>query len=176
MHVVFGEIGAAVEDLALVGEEGGEGPAALSRDGADSALVAAVNLGPFVPVDLNGDEAVVDNGGNFGVFVTLAVHDVAPMAPYCSDVEEYGLVLSGGELKGLVAPRVPVDGLVGGAFEIGAGFVGEAVGASGLLGIVRLGHEGAFSSTGEGERRPPGKPDVVGLPMIITLGIFRFLC
>ena len=57
VHVVLGEVGAAVEDLTLVGEEGGEGPAALARDGADGALVAAVDLGPFVPVDLNGDES-----------------------------------------------------------------------------------------------------------------------
>ena len=124
VHVVFGEVGAAVEDLALVGEEGGEGPAALARDGPDSALVAAVDLGPFVPVDLNGDKAVVDDGGDFGVFVALTVHDVAPMAPYCSDVEEYGLILSGGEEEGFVAPGVPVDGLVGGAFEVGAGLLG----------------------------------------------------
>ena len=85
----------------------------MARDCPDCALIAAVDLGPFVPVDLNGNEAVVDDGGDLGVFVALAVHDVAPVAPYGADVEEDGLVLPGGEAEGLVAPRVPVDGLAG---------------------------------------------------------------
>ena len=128
VHVILGEVGAAVEDLAPLGEERGERPATLTGDRAHGALVSAVNLGSFVPVDLHGDKPIVDDGRHFLVFVAFTVHYVAPVAPDSADVEQDGFLLLCGQSEGLVAPRMPLDRLVGCAFQIGAGFVSEAVG------------------------------------------------
>ena len=129
VHVILGEVGATVEDLTPLGEERGEGPASLPRDRPYGALVSAVDLGSFVPVDLHGDKPIVDDGRHFLVFVALPVHYVAPVAPHRADVQEDGLPLLGGQAEGLVAPRMPLDRLVGCAFQIGTGLVGEAVGS-----------------------------------------------
>ena len=133
VHVILGEVGAAVEDLTPLGEERGERPATLPGDRAHGALVSAVDLGSFVPVDLHGDKLIVDDGRHFLVLVALPVHYVAPVAPHSADVQEHGLSLLGGQAEGLVTPRMPLDRLVGCAFQVCAGLVGEAVGSHGRL-------------------------------------------
>src|ERR1700686_2986962 len=54
--IVRRKIGAAVEGLAIGSEKGGERPSALTADGADGDLVAAVDVGALVAVDFDGDE------------------------------------------------------------------------------------------------------------------------
>ena len=83
----------------------------------DGALVSAVDLGSFVPVDLHGDKPIVDDGRHFLVLVALPVHNVAPVAPHGADVQEHGLPLLGGQAEGLVTPRMPLDRLVGCALQ-----------------------------------------------------------
>src|SRR5690606_3815592 len=57
-------------------------------------------------------EALVHLGGDRFVLERLALHHVAPMARRVADGEEDGLVLALRALEGLVAPRVPIDGVV----------------------------------------------------------------
>jgi len=52
---------------------------------------------------------------------------VAPVAPDRADVEKDGLVFGSGAGKGRVAPFVPVDGLVCGGTQVGAGGVFQAI-------------------------------------------------
>ena len=65
--------------------------------------------------------------GDVGALVGFAVHHVAPVAPHRADVEQDGLVLALCGGKGLLAPLVPVDGLVHGGAEVGRRGVRERV-------------------------------------------------
>src|SRR5215831_1416604 len=112
VSVVGGEVCPSEERLTVRGEEGGEGPAALSGDGADGGLIAGVDVGALVAVNLYGDVELVDEGGDFGVLVALPVDHVAPVAPNRADVEEDRLLLRPGLVEGGFAPFVPVDWLV----------------------------------------------------------------
>ncbi len=141
-HLVFGrEIRSAEEGLAIREQKAGERPAALAGNGADGGLIAGVDVGALVAVDFHGDEVFVDDFGDFGVLVAFAVDDVAPVAPDRADIEEDGLVLGFGAGKGGVAPFVPVDGLVCGGTQIGAGGVFQAV--FGMVGQSRSQFEAA---------------------------------
>ncbi len=127
-HLVFGrEIGAAEKRPSVGEQKTGERPAALAGNGADGGLITGVNVGALVAIDLYGDEMFVDNFGDFSVFVAFAVDDVAPVAPDGADIEEDGFVFGLGAGKSGVAPFVPVDGLVGGGAQVGAGGIFQAV-------------------------------------------------
>src|SRR5260370_30122313 len=61
-HLVFGREIGATEKRPSVGEQKtGERPAALAGNGADGGLIAGVNVGALVAIDLYGDEMFVDN-------------------------------------------------------------------------------------------------------------------
>jgi hypothetical protein len=121
------EVGPAVEDLALGGEEGGEWPAALLDQELDGALVARVHVGPLVAVHLDADEMPVEEVGERRVLVGLAVHHVAPVAPDGADVEQHGSVGAARGVERVGSPGEPVDGLVRGALQVGRRGAGEAV-------------------------------------------------
>ena len=55
------------------------------------------------------------------VFVGLAVHDVAPVAPHRADVEQDGLVFSLGAGKRSLAPCMPLHGLMARRTQVGGG-------------------------------------------------------
>ena len=63
-------------------------PAALTGDRADGGLIARIDVGTLVAIDFHGHKILVDNLGDFGVLVTLAVDDVAPVAPHRADIEQ----------------------------------------------------------------------------------------
>ncbi|OLD48053.1 MAG: hypothetical protein AUI83_13695 [Armatimonadetes bacterium 13_1_40CM_3_65_7] len=121
------EVGAAEEDLPVRREEAGQRPAALSADGADRLLVARVEIGPLVPVNLDGDEVLVDDRRNRGVVVAFVVEHMAPVAPDRPDVEQDRFVLTLRALECLRRPRIPLHGLVRGGAQIRARFVCQAV-------------------------------------------------
>ena len=121
------EVGAAEKDLAVRREEAGQRPAALPADSADRVLVAGVEIGPFVAVDLDGDEVLVDDGRHCRVVVTLMVQHMAPVTPHGPDVEQNRFVLARRPLECFPRPRIPVHGLVRGGTQIRALFGGEAI-------------------------------------------------
>ena len=113
VHLVFGrEIGAAEKRLAVGEKESGERPAALFGNRADGGLVAGIHIGTLVAVDFDGHEIVVDDFRDFGILVTFAVDDVAPVAPDSANVEEDGFVFRLGASKSGIVPFVPVNRLV----------------------------------------------------------------
>src|SRR5439155_3244837 len=125
--VVRGEVRAAVKGLPVRGEERRERPAPLPSEGAHGHLVSRMDVRPLVAVDLDGDVVLVDDACEFLVLVTLPVHDVAPVAPYGPNVQKDGLVLAPRRLKGRIAPRTPLDGLMRGAAQVRAGSRGQGV-------------------------------------------------
>ena len=58
------------------------------------------HIGPFIAIHFHRDEVVVDVRCNLGIFVRLPIHDVAPMTPYCADIQQNRLVLSLSTRKG----------------------------------------------------------------------------
>src|SRR4029077_1935063 len=69
--------------------------------------------------------------GEGGIFVAFAVDDVAPVAPDRTDVEQDGLILGASPGESFLAPFIPLDRLVGGRAQIGAGGSRETIGLLG---------------------------------------------
>ena len=105
------EVGAAEERPAVGGEEHRHRPAAAAGHGLDRLHVDGVDVGTLLAVDLDDDEAGVELRGGLLVLEGLVRHDVAPVAGRVADRQEHRAVLGPGPREGLVAPRVPVDGL-----------------------------------------------------------------
>ncbi len=154
-HAVAGlvrVVGAAVEGTAVGGEEDGHGPAAGAGHGLHRLHVDGVDVGLLLPVDLHADEQLVHEGGGGFVLERLVGHHVAPVAGGVADGEQDRLVLGAGPLEGLVAPRVPVDGVVLVLLEVGARLVGQPVhGPKSNSHLDPTNWPGA-----NGARRPPG--------------------
>ena len=126
--IVLGwKVRAAEKDFALWGQERGEGPAALSGEGLHGALVARVHVGALIAVHLHTDEFTIQDCRDARVFVRLAIHHVAPVAPHRADVEQHRLVLGARPRERCVAPGKPVHGLMGGGLQVSRWFGGELV-------------------------------------------------
>ena len=110
---------AAEERLALRREEDGHRPAAVPGERDDGVHVERVDVGPFLAVDLDVHEALVHQRRRLVVLEGLVLHHVAPVAGGVADREEHRLVLGPGLREGLLAPRVPVDRVVGVLEEVG---------------------------------------------------------
>ncbi len=121
------EVGASVVGLPVRREEPGQGPASLAGDRADRLLIPRVDVRALVPIHFDRDEMVVDDLGELGVLVRLAVDDVAPMAPRRPDVKEDRPVEFFRPTERILAPWIPGDGLVGRALQIGRGLRREPI-------------------------------------------------
>ena len=124
------EVGAAVEGLEPGGEPDAHGPAAAAGDGLHGAHVEIVQVRPLLPVDLDGDEMVVEHLGHRLILEGLALHDVAPVAGAVADAQEDGPVELAGFGQGQGAPGPPGDRVVGMLEQIGAAALAELVGWS----------------------------------------------
>ena len=129
-HPVAGlgrEVRAAVERHALGIDEHVQRPAALAGHRLHRSHVDRVHVGALLAVDLHRDEVLVHDRGRLGVLEGLVLHHVAPVAGGVADRDEQRLVLRPRARERLLAPRVPVDGVVLVLEEVGAGLVGEPV-------------------------------------------------
>ena len=90
-------------------------------------LVDLVEVGPLLAVDLDVDEEGVHDSGDVRVRERLVRHHVAPVAGGVADREQDRLVLGARARERLLAPRIPVDRVVGVLPEVGARFLREAV-------------------------------------------------
>src|SRR5207245_2236326 len=146
--------------LAVWRKEGSERPTALPTDSADGCLITAVNVGALVAVHFHRNEMLVNDLRDFGIVVRLAIHDVTPVTPDCSDIEQHGLVLALRSGKGLLPPFIPVDGLVHRRTQVGRSGLSERVQGLGghRLSVAIFGHGGTEA------RRKPGIDLKTGLP------------
>ena len=122
------EVGAGVERLPLRGKEHRHRPAAGAGDRLHHAHVDAVHVRPLLTVDLDVDEVLVHHRRDRLVLERLVLHHVAPVAGGVADRHEQRLVGGGRRGERLVAPRIPVDRVVGVLQQVGAAFVEQAVG------------------------------------------------
>ena len=126
--VVGREVGAGVERLAVGREEHRHRPAAMAGHRLHRAHVDGVDIRALFAVDLDVDEELVHERGDLLVLERLALHHVAPVAGGVADAEEDRLVLAPRAGEGLLAPGVPVDGVVFVLEKVGAGLARESVG------------------------------------------------
>ena len=122
------EVGAAVKRLQGGGQEDRHGPATLAGHGGHGRHVQAVQVGTFLPVDLDADEMVVEQRGGGGILEGFVRHDVAPVAGGIADAQEDGFLFPDGFGVSFRAPRIPVDRVIGVLAQVRGEGVGEVVG------------------------------------------------
>ena len=132
------EVGAAEERLAVRCEEDGHRPAAVAGQSDDGVHVDRVEVGPLLAVDLDVDEVLVHHRGRRLVLEGLALHDVAPVAGGVADREQDRPVLGPRALERLLAPRVPVHGVLRVLEQVRARLLREAVRHPASLAAGRL--------------------------------------
>ncbi len=110
--VIRRKIGSTKEWLQGGRQKNIHGPAAAPGGCFDEAHVLVVNVGSLFAVHLNGDEPAIDQLGNCGIGIGLALHHVAPMAGVIADREKDRFVLSFGLGERLFSPGIPVDRVV----------------------------------------------------------------
>ena len=93
----------------------------------DGVHVDRVEVRALLAVDLDVDEVLVLDARGLLVLERLVLHHVAPVARGVADREEDRPVLLARAGERLLAPRVPVDGVVGVLEEVRARLVGEAI-------------------------------------------------
>src|SRR2546426_5383152 len=88
-----GKVGAAVERLAVGGEEAGHRPAAVARHRLHGLHVDLVDVGSLLAVHLHAHEVAVHEGRDLRGLERLALPHVAPVGRPVADPEEQGVVL-----------------------------------------------------------------------------------
>ena len=86
--IVRREVGAAVERLQVRRQEHRHRPAALAGQQLHGGHVDLIEVGPFLAIDLDADEVLVEDAGDLVVLEALVLHDVAPVAGRVADAEE----------------------------------------------------------------------------------------
>ena len=128
------EVRAAVKRLRVGGQKHVQRPAALQAHGVHGIHVNLVHVGPFLAVDFDAHKMRVHHRRHRLVLKRLPLHYVAPVAGRVANAHQNGLLFGLRPAQGLGAPRVPVHRIVGVLLQVGAGFLGEAVGGSSGLG------------------------------------------
>ncbi len=121
------EVGPGEEGPAVGRADDRHGPAALACHGLGRLHVDVVDVGPLLAVDLHVHEHPVHHGRHVGVLEGLVGHHVAPVAGRVADRQQDRYVSLPGRGEGIVAPRVPVDRVVGVLAQVGARLPSEAV-------------------------------------------------
>ena len=121
------EVRAAVERLTVRREERGQRPAAVPGQRHDRVHVDRVEVRAFLAVDLDVDEVLVLDARRLLVLERLVLHHVAPVARGVADGEEDRPVLLARAGERLLAPRVPVDGVVRVLEEVRTGRVSQPI-------------------------------------------------
>ena len=106
------EIGAGEEGLLLRRHQDRQRPASAAVEGRADRHIHRVHVRPLLPVHLHRHEVPVEDLGHRLILKGLPRHHVAPVAGGIADGEKHRLVLAAGPGKGLLAPRIPVHGIV----------------------------------------------------------------
>ena len=125
------EVRAAEKRFAVRQQEHRHRPAAVAGQGDDGIHVDGVDVGPLLAVDLDVHEPVVHERRRLLVLEGLVRHHVAPVTGRVADREQNRPVLGAGARQRLLAPRVPVDRVVGVLEQVRARLAREPVHAGG---------------------------------------------
>jgi hypothetical protein len=74
--------------------------------------VNAINIWPFLTIDFDADEVVIQSLSDFQIFKRLLLHDVAPMARRVADTQKNELALLSRCFERSRTPRAPINGVV----------------------------------------------------------------
>ena len=153
----LGVVRAGVERTSLRREEGGERPPPVPVHRLHGIHVDAVEVGPFLAVDLDRDEPLVHQRGRLVILERFALHHVTPVARGVPDRQEDRHVAVARRSEGRFAPRVPVDGVVRVLQEVRARLAYEPVRGA-------IGHAHSLSRLQSGRRTcrccPGGMEDI----------------
>ena len=108
----FRKIGAAPERLALGREKHGQRPSALLAEHVQGRHVDLIDVRALLAVDLDADKTFIQELRGLLVFKRFPLHHVAPVAGRVTDTEKNGFVLGAGFLERIIAPGIPVHGIV----------------------------------------------------------------
>ena len=122
------KVGAAVVGAAFRREEHRHRPAAAAGHHLHRLHINGVQVGAFLPVNLDVDEMFVHQGGDGVVFKGFPFHHMAPVARGVADAQQDGLVRGARLRQGGGVPGLPVHRIVGVLQQVGAGFVNQSVG------------------------------------------------
>ena len=151
---------AGIEGFPVGGEEHGHRPAATTRERLDRVHVDAIDIGPFLAIDLDVDEVAVHHFGDVRVLERLVRHDVTPVARGISHGQQDGQIASARLGKRFLTPLEPVNRVAGVLEQVGTGGVTEAVSC----------HAAEVTSPVAGRRSPVagrGSP-VAGRPLSVV--------
>src|SRR5262249_35608549 len=106
------EISTAKEWPSVRSKESRERPASLSAHRLYGRLVTAIHIGTLVAIDFDRNVVVVNEFRDPRIFVGLAIHHMAPMAPHRTYIKQHRLVLALRFVECIGAPLVPVHRLM----------------------------------------------------------------
>ena len=105
-------IGSGKKRLPIMIQKDAHRPTAATGHHLDRIHVDLVNVRPFLPIDLDRDEVLIEESGDLGIFKTLSLHHVAPVAGSVSDRQKDRLVGFPRQLESLVTPGKPIHWIV----------------------------------------------------------------
>jgi hypothetical protein len=117
----------AEEGLALGRQEDRHRPATVPAQRDHGVHVDGVDVRTLLAVDLDVHEALVHQPRGLGVLERLVLHHVTPVARRIADREQDRLVLLPCSAARFLAPRVPVDRVVGVLEQVRARLLREPV-------------------------------------------------
>jgi hypothetical protein len=94
----------------------------------DRFHVYAVQIGSFLPVDLDVDKVFIHQIGNFFILEGFVSHYMTPMAGGISNAQQDRLIFVFCPRQSFRPPRVPLNRIVGMLEEVGTGFPGKFIG------------------------------------------------
>ena len=121
------KVGATVERLAVWGQKHRHRPAAAAQQQLDGFHINFVDVGSLFAIDLDVDEQPVHQGRDLGMLERLPLHDMAPVAGGVPYGEQDRFIFSTCPGERLIAPRIPVDRVVGMLQQVRTGLGRKAV-------------------------------------------------
>src|SRR5205823_7812426 len=98
-----------------------------SRGGLDKRHVDAIDVGALLAIHFDRHERRVEHSGDIRILERLVRHDMAPVARRIADGQKNRLVLDTSLAERFVAPRKPVDRVVGVLKKIRTVLAGESI-------------------------------------------------
>ena len=150
----------AEERLAFRGEPHAHGPSAAPRQLLDRAHVDGVDVGTLFSIDLDRDVVHVQKGRDLLVLERFGLHDVAPVAGGISDRQKHRPPQTPRLRERLVAPRIPVDGIVRVLEQVGTRLERQPVREPWpTVAVEMMRARSRLATTGRDNRPPAFRPD-----------------
>jgi hypothetical protein len=145
-----GQIRRSVKGLARRCSKDGEWPSQLAGESSCLCEIGGIHIAVFFSIDLDGDNAFVQQCCDFRVLKTLPGHHVTPVTRAIANRNQDWNVPTNCLGKCLFAPGIPVHFLVGVGLEIGAYSPRQTVG----LAITSCHHRGGFQPSDPNPSQP----------------------